>query len=301
MDNVSTINARRRWWGFGLFMALWTAVYFTAFWELAVMSGHNETYSHTVFIPFITLYFLVQERRRIFSTVEYSLPAGLAVVASGIIVYALVHLQGAMYEAGDLLPPTIASAWISLLGGFLWFFGLRAFRAALFPLLFLVFVVPLPVSWEDPIVGFLQQGSATFTNLIFQALGVTFVREGLVFHFSRISVEIAPQCSGIRSSLSLLITGTLAAHIFLRTWWGRGLLLLAVVPLAMVKNAIRITTLTLLAEYVDEGFITKSWLHHSGGFVFFGIALVLLAGVLLLIGRAERVAAVRGATGSKSA
>ena len=159
-------------------------------------------------------------------------------------------------------------------------------------------MVPLPVSWADPVVRFLQRGSAAFTNLFFRALGVSFVREGLVFHFSRISVEIAPQCSGIRSSLALLITGTLAAHLFLRSWWGRGLLLLAVVPLAMVKNAIRITTITLLAEYVDEGFITKSWLHHSGGFVFFGIALVLLAALLLLIGRVERTAAVRGAPGS---
>jgi exosortase/archaeosortase family protein len=89
-----------------------------------------------------------------------------------------------------------------------------------------------------------------------------------------------PHCGNIRSSLALFITMTLAARLFLTRWWSRGLLLLAVVPLAMVKNAIRIVTLTLLAEYVDMGFLTGR-LHRSGGFVFFGITLVLFGGVLL--------------------
>jgi exosortase len=279
-------------------MALWTAVYFTALRELAVLSAGNETYSHTVFIPFVSLYFVVQERRRILSAVDFSIPAGLFVVAAGIVIHALVCLQGGVHDSVGRLTLTVLSAWVTFLGGFLGFFGRRAFRAALFPLLFLLFMIPLPGAWVEAAVRFLQQGSAEFTDLFFRTLGASFVREGMVFHFSRISVEIAPQCSGIRSSLALLITGTLAAHLFLQSWWGRGLFLLAVVPLAMVKNAIRITTLTLLAQYVDEGFITRSWLHHSGGFVFFAVALVLLGGVLVLIRRLE--AAVAGASGAGS-
>lgn len=277
-----------RWAGFGLYMALFGAVYFTALRELAVISSRSELYSHTVFIPLVSLFFLVQDRRRIFPAADYSISAGLPVTAAGIVVHGFVNLQGGALDPGDRLTLLILSFWLIVLGGFLLFFGRHAFRAGLFPLAFLAFMVPLPGVWVEAIVRFLQHGSAEVTNLFFRILGVAYLREGLTFHFSRISVEVAPQCSGIRSSIALVITGSLAAHLFLRRWWGRGLLLLAVVPLAMVKNAIRIVTLTLLAQYVNEGFITKSWLHHSGGFVFFGITLLLLGGVLLLLRRAER-------------
>jgi hypothetical protein len=68
---------------------------------------------------------------------------------------------------------------------------------------------------------------------------------------------------------------------------------LLIIPLVMIKNAIRIVTLTLLAEHVDVRFLTESWLHRSGGFVFAGIALLLLLGILLMFRAIETRAARR--------
>jgi exosortase len=93
-------------------------------------------------------------------------------------------------------------------------------------------------------------------------------------------MEIAKQCSGIRSSLALFITGILAAHFFLKSSWKKAIFILSIIPIAILKNGIRIVTLSLLAIYVDERFLTQGFLHKSGGFIFFAPALTLL-GLLL--------------------
>lgn len=311
MADVRTNNASALWRGFGLYMTVWLAVYFTALRDLALMAGRSELHSHTVLIPIVSAYFLFQERRTILLSIRPALGAGLAVVAVGIVAYGFGRLQGSLGPQ-SVLSLSIFSAYAVFIGGFLLFFGSRAFKEALFPLSFLAFMIPLPQAVVDRIVPFLQRGSAEATGLILKSLGVSFIREGLTFHLARVSVEIAPECSSIRSSLALLITGTVAAKLFLSRWWSRSALVLITVPLALLKNAIRIVTLTLLAQYVDMRFLTGHWLHRSGGFVFFLITLAILGGILLLLrwaegrGRLRRdgaltgtaVPAVRGPEGS---
>ncbi len=132
----------------------------------------------------------------------------------------------------------------------------------------------------DGFIYFLQVGSTEFTNLLFMATGVPFLREGFVFHLPGMSVEVAKQCSGIRSSLALLITAILAGHMFLKTGWKKVFLAVLIIPVTMFKNGIRILILTLLGTYVDPRWLTESSLHRDGGIVFFILALVLMAPIL---------------------
>jgi len=111
-------------------------------------------------------------------------------------------------------------------------------------------------------------------------------RSGFTFSLPGFTIEIAEECSGIRSSLALLITSLLAAHLCLRSVWAKTVLILATLPLLIVKNGIRIVTLSLLSMYVDPGFLTGR-LHHQGGVVFFLLALVLLASLLWLLQKPE--------------
>ena len=99
-------------------------------------------------------------------------------------------------------------------------------------------------------------------------------------------IEIADECSGIRSSIALLLTSLMVGHMFLRTWWKKALLVAAIFPMAMLKNGIRIVSLSLLASYVDPGFLTGQ-LHHDGGIVFFLLSLALLAPLFLLLCRSD--------------
>jgi exosortase/archaeosortase family protein len=101
-----------------------------------------------------------------------------------------------------------------------------------------------------------------------------------------VSVEVAKQCGGIRSSLVLFIVSILAGHLFLTTMKRRFILSLWVLPITIVKNAIRIVTLTLFAVYVDPR-ILDSMLHRRGGIPFFIVALSLLGIVLWFLIRSE--------------
>jgi exosortase/archaeosortase family protein len=118
---------------------------------------------------------------------------------------------------------------------------------------------------------------------------MTFIRDQLTFHLPSISIHIAKECSGIRSSTALVITGLLAGQLFLRTFTGKSILVLFVIPLTLLKNGIRITTLSILADKVDTAWITHSDLHHNGGIVFFGIILLFLFGIMFAIKKVEDI------------
>ena len=97
-------------------------------------------------------------------------------------------------------------------------------------------------------------------------------REGTQFTLPGVSIEVGPMCSGIRSSLVLFITGILAAYLFLRQRWSRLTLAAALIPLGILRNAVRIFTLAQLAVHVNPD-ILNSNLHHRGGPLFFAVSL----------------------------
>jgi exosortase len=118
-------------------------------------------------------------------------------------------------------------------------------------------------------------------------VGVPVFRDGFLFTLPGLTVEVAEQCSGIRSGISLFLVGILAGHIFLKSGWRKLALAAAVVPITIAKNGLRIVTISLLGAYVDRQVLSGP-LHQAGGIPFFGVALVLLAVVLWALRRGER-------------
>ena len=106
--------------------------------------------------------------------------------------------------------------WVA---GFAFLFGRTVSKAAYFPLLFLFLMVPLPSSILDRITCYLQVGSAWITGGVFDLLRVPALRDGLVFHLARVSIEVAKECSGIRSSMVLLILALVIVHFCLKRFW----------------------------------------------------------------------------------
>ena len=100
-------------------------------------------------------------------------------------------------------------------------------------------------------------GSAETSYKVFQILDVPIYRENFIFELPGVSVEVARQCSGIRSTLALIITSVLAGYLFLDTGWRRVVLCICVFPVTVFKNSLRIVTISMLAAYVDPIFLTK--------------------------------------------
>ena len=88
-------------------------------------------------------------------------------------------------------------------------------------------------------------------------------------------------------ALQLLVTTMVLAHLLLRSAWGKGLVILAAIPLSIAKNGFRIFMLSVLAVYVDPGFL-HGRLHHQGGILFFLVFLAGLFALLWLVRWAER-------------
>jgi exosortase len=261
-------------------------------------ASQQEYYSHIVLIPLISIYLVFQKRKLIFSEQEYTdgcgahsprndRIAGISLLLAGVLLYFVGRGIGAGFNQNDFTTIIAFAAVVFLNGGFIISYGLHSFKAALFPLLFLIFVIPIPRALMDSFVSFLQVGSTEFTNLLFMATGVPFFREGFVFHLTGMSVEVAKECSGIRSSLALLITAILAGHMFLNTRWKKVILAVLIIPITMFKNGIRILILTLLGTYVDPKWLTESSLHRDGGIVFFILALALMAPILYWLRKSE--------------
>jgi len=249
--------------------------------RLAGFVQKQEQYSHIALIPFVTAYLLYQGRKKVFAEVEYRPRSGVAPLFAAIAIYAVHFFFSNSLSENDSLSFLMAALILVWLAGYLSCYGPRSFRAGLFPLLFLFFVVPIPDFLLSATIRFLQLGSTEVTALAFRLVDVPVLREGTVFFLPSLTIEVAKECSGIRTSLALLITVLLAGHLFLRSGWAKLTLVLLAVPLAIFKNGLRIVTLTLLSIYVDAGFLSGD-LHRKGGIVFFAITL-LVTGIFLKI------------------
>lgn len=250
-------------------------------WSFAV---ENEQFSHVMLIPWVSLYLLFLNRTTVLTSKDWNPTAGALLLGGGAFAYWAVEGQD---WTPDRLAVAIAAFVLTCWGVVLAWFGGTCVRKNSFPLLFLLFMVPLPPVILDVFIGFLQRSSTEVSDVLFSLFGVPIVREGFVFSLSQFTIYVAEECSGIRSFLSLVITSLLAGYWFLETGWARVGLVVLVVPLAIAKNAMRIVGLALLANYVDPAFITNSPLHRSGGIPLFLLSLIVLICLAWLLRRWE--------------
>ncbi len=268
-------------------------VFARALFDLAQLALSEETYSHIGLIPLIYLWLLYRLRGELARTelagTGQAKPTARAVAA--LAVFAMVVTALAWWTRDRLVPVDHLSLLMlafvpALWASWLWYFGAAGFRIALFPQLFLLFLVPVPQELLDVFIRALLWGSTLVTQGLFQLTGVPHFQNGAVFILPGLSIEIAKECSGIRSTMALVITGLLAGYLALRTGWARLLLVALLFPLAVFKNGLRIVALSLLTIHVDPGFIEGD-LHRKGGVVFFGITLAVMAGLVWVIQRME--------------
>jgi exosortase len=281
---------------FGCLLLLGTAIFFPPIETLAKLVFKNETYSHITLIPLVSIFLLVVQRKNIFSGAGRKPAMGMAVCAGGLALYGLAialreHLHNPASRSQDVpndyLTICMAGAVAWVIGSFLVVYGGQAFKRARFALLFLVFTIPLPMFLLNAVIAALQLASAQAADVVFKLTGVDYHRNGLVFELPNVAVEVAEQCSGIRSSLALFILSIITGYMFLGSFSRRLILALAIFPITVVKNAFRIVTITLLANYVDMRFLTDHWIHRSGGIPFFAVALAMFIALVWMLRRTE--------------
>jgi exosortase len=278
-------NDLKRWLLFSAWMAVSSLLFAKPLIALGRLSLTNDNASHLILIPFLTAGLLFIERRTIFNNLSSHAGGGVFLFLSVIIVFS-VRLAGDMVTPDLWLTGSVLAVILLWIAGFAFSFGKAAVKSAHFSLLFLFLTVPLPNFLLERIISLLQAGSAEITEVLFNLTGVPVLREGLVFHLARVNIEVARECSGIRSTIALFILALPVVHYGLQSLWKKLFFLTCAFFMMILKNGIRIFTLTVLAMYVDPSFLFGK-LHRDGGIVFFLLGLLLLLPVLLLLQRGE--------------
>ena len=275
---------------FGIFTVCLILAFGKPLFDLLRYSLGSEMYSHILLIPVVSAYLIWVKRQDLVLLKGSSLvPAVLLMVLGGALAagYLLQTALGWHPPTCDYLALTIASFLCFLWAGGLLFLGAQTLKPIAFPVVFLIFIVPFPTSVTQAIEYFFQHTSAEAANLMLKLTGMTMYREGLLFRLPGISITVAEECSGIRSSFVLFITGLLAGNLFLKSPWKKTLLAFAVIPLGILRNGFRIATIGSLCVYVDPTMI-HSPIHHRGGPIFFALSLIPFFLFLLWLRRTER-------------
>jgi len=259
-------------------------------WRCAVtlltLAFTNEQYSHVLLVLPVSLSLVLLEGRAQGIKPAWSpFPALALVLVSVATVLAMQITTGTVDERALIIG--IASLVVYVIGLVMLFFGVPAARQLPFPLLFLFLIVPIPQVVVDKCILALQVASTDATFTLFRWSGVPVLKSGFVLTFPTLDIEVAKQCSGIRSSIILLISSMVLSHLFVRSHWGKILLVLAAVPISIAKNAVRIFTLSMLGMKVDPGFLYGR-LHRNGGVIFFLLAMAGLAVLVKAINIGEK-------------
>jgi exosortase C (VPDSG-CTERM-specific) len=285
-----TAASARRLRGFGLATLVLVLCFSIPLWDLMQFARHSQFHSYILLIPFISVYLVWLKKGRFLLSSQAASKAGAVLLAAGVgvlLVYWLALRPRLKQVEDDYLAVMMISFLLFFWGVCGLFLGWETLRAVVFPLGLLLFMVPIPSFLMPPIDAFLQHGSAAAAQGFFMLAGTPFLRSGLAFQLPGINIQVAPECSGIQSSLVLLITGLLAGYLFLRRPWNRGLLALLMIPLGLLRNGFRVFTIGELCVHISPQMI-DSPIHHRGGPIFFVLSLIPLFILLAALRISER-------------
>ncbi len=274
---------------FWIFVGVLCALFSPVLYLLTRFSLGQELYSHIVLIPAISAYLIWQMKGSLPAIRRGSPgPAGLC-VALGLLfigLWGLFALSGRNLSLNNQLAVLVPAFVCCLYAGAIFFLGETFFVATLFPWLFLLWMIPFPEAVANALETASQYASAEVFSWMLDISQISYLRDSQTFALPGLSLRVAQECSGIRSSLVLLITSLLAGYMFLRSSWKRSAFALFVIPLGLVRNAFRIWVLAVLTINWDPEVINGP-IHHRGGPIFFALSLIPFFLFLLFLRRSE--------------
>ena len=231
----------------------------------------DDDFSHGFFVIPLALYFLWERREALRQAPVKPSLAGLALVAASLVVFVAGRFGAELFLTRVSL--------VGVLGGvvlFLW--GWRHFRIAVFPIAFLLLMIPLPAIIFNQITFPLQGIAARAGEAVISVAGVPVLREGNILHVPGRALEVAEACSGIRSLTSLITLAIVLGYFTERRTGPRVLIALAAVPIAIIANAGRVAGTGLTAYWVGPD-AAEGFFHTFSGWLVFVVA---FAGLLIV-------------------
>ena len=244
------------------------ALYWHTGWELyKAWTLIDSYYTHGFLIPAISLYFLWRKRDALAQLPPSSSLQGYVwiVFAAGLLL--LSDFLGFRVFGQFSLIPMLTGVWLILQGR-------ERTRAIWFPLVFLIFMIPIPASLTQSVALQIKLLATECAVLLARAMTLPLVREGSFIHFGQDRLLVGDVCGGLRSLIALLAFGALMAYVSKCKPWARILLLVLAGPVAIVSNILRIFSLCLVGYYWGSE-VAAGRFHDISGVLIFVVAFAL--------------------------
>jgi len=277
-------DVRDRWFEWGPVLAGLLLLYVPTFHSLATRLWVLDEQGHGPIILAVTVWLTWQRWFALQSASGPRRPVlGGVLLALGLAAYALGRSQQLDFlEAGSLLP-VIAGTLLVMRG----FTGLRAL---LFPLFFLLFLVPLPHMFVQVLTGPLKAGVSHVAELVLHAAGYPIARSGVILTVGQYQLLVADACAGLSSIFTLEALSLVYLNLMRYASTARNVALaLLAVPIAFVANVVRVLVLILVTYHFGDE-VGQGFMHYAAGMTLFVVAVFLLFGVDRLLGRVPALA-----------
>ncbi len=275
-------------WGRVLPVALGLAVvlgllYWPILRDLGAQWWDDANYNHGFLIPVFSAFLVWRERRRLAAIPLAPTSFGLLVLLAGIGLLLLGDIGAENF--------LMRSSLLVILAGLVLFLAGRGiFRAVLFPLGYLLFMIPLPGILFYAITFPLQRIAAEQAAWALDLLGVPVLLDGNIIHLSQISLGVTEACSGIRSLISLLAGAAAWAYLMLPVGWLSVLFVASAIPITILANSARVVATGLIGQWFGVEY-ASGFFHEFAGWVVYLFAfacLILVYGLIQLARGARR-------------
>ncbi len=270
--------------------AILALVFSLPLYRVMAFALKSAFFSYIVLVPLISGYLAWIERAEYFPAgrpVHPAWPVIFWAAGVGVLVWAgLLFFEEGQPDPTDLLALSMYALVLLICGFACYFLGRQTLRFLAFPLGFLIFLAPFPAAVESTLESTLQHGSAAVAEAFFNIAQMPVLRDGTLLHLPGFPIQVAPECSGIRSTMALFLTSLVAGKLFLRSPWKCVILALFVIPLAFLRNGFRVFVIGELCVQIGPHMI-DSWIHHHGGPVFFALSLLPFSVILYFLYKSE--------------
>ena len=257
------------WFGGLLILCYWPILY-----RMGTQWATDENMGHGFFVPIMAGIVAWQRRDELMAEPRKPNPLGLVIVVLGGLLSVVATLGAELFSARF-------SFVVALFGTILYLGGTRWLKLLLFPLLLLLFMIPIPAIIYSAITMKLQTLASQLGELMISALGIPVLREGNTLKIPSQTLDIAEACSGIRSLMTLMFLSLFVSYFMDKKVWMRWVLLLATIPIAIIANGVRVAVTGFLSEINTQ--LATGVYHEIEGYIVYVIALVALLAVHRLI------------------